>query len=128
MTQPPTRIGLKSFLGNLLAVGMVWIGIDHFRNAAFFDSIIPSWLPAHHALTLISGFFEIAGGIGLVIPRLRHAAALGLAALYIAVFPANINMALHPSPTYGHTAIVLLWLRLPLQFVLIQWAIWLSRG
>jgi uncharacterized membrane protein len=106
---------------------MVWIGAAHFYNSQFFDRIIPNWLPSHHTLTLVSGFFEIAGGVGLIIPPFRRAAAWGLAALYVAVFPANINMALHPSPAYGHLAVALLWLRLPLQFVLIRWALWLSK-
>jgi uncharacterized membrane protein len=124
---PLSTPNVKCVLRTVLAVGMVWIGIAHFRNAAFFDSIIPNWLPSHHALTLISGFFEIAGGVGLLIPRLRRPAGLGLVALYVAVFPANVNMVVHPPPTHTHLYIALLWLRLPMQLVLIKWALWASK-
>ena len=123
---PPPRSPLKLISTAVLSVGMLWIGLAHFYNSEFFDRIIPNWLPAHHTLTLVSGFFEIAGGVGIMIPALRRAAAIGLVLLYIAVFPANINMALHPPAKYSHE-VALLWLRLPLQFVLIAWALWLSK-
>ena len=68
-------------------------------------------------------FFEILGGAGLLAPPARRAAAWGLIALYVAVFPANVNMALHDVPIEGrHFPDWALWLRLPLQGVLIGWA------
>ena len=81
------------------------------------------------ALVYVSGFFEALGGAGLLVPRVRRAAAWGLVALYVAVFPANLNMAMnhisldeaHPIPTPA------LWIRLPLQLVLIAWAWWFTR-
>ena len=77
---------------------------------------------------LISGFFEILGGAGLLVPPTRRAAAWGLIALYVAVFPANVNMALHDVPIEGrHFPAWALWLRLPLQGVLIAWAWWLTQ-
>jgi len=124
----PPRNTAKRLLRWLLALSMVWIGIKHFTSPALFESIVPNYLPVHHALVLISGFFEIAGGIGLLLPFVRRAAGLGLVLLYIAVFPANINMALHPPPGYDTETIrVILWLRLPLQALLIAWALWVSR-
>ena len=69
------------------------------------------------------------GGTGLLVPKTRRLAAWGLIALYLAVFPANINMAwnhLQLSPT-GTIPIWALWARLPLQGVLIAWAYWLTR-
>ncbi|WP_394847650.1 hypothetical protein LZC95_09325 [Pendulispora brunnea] len=73
-----------------------------------------------------SGFFEIAGGVGLLLPVTQRLAAWGLIALYVAVFPANVNMAVNrisldpkrPIPTY------LLWQRLPFQLLFIAWAWW----
>ncbi|MEO2088524.1 MAG: hypothetical protein ABGY75_03380, partial [Gemmataceae bacterium] len=51
--------------------------------------------PAPRALVLSSGFFEILGGLGLLLARTGRLASFGLIALYIAVFPANIHMATH---------------------------------
>jgi uncharacterized membrane protein len=117
----------KTALRVLLAAGMVYTGIAHFRNPEPFVSIVPDWLPAHRELVAVSGFFEILGGVGLVIPPVSRAAAWGLIALYIAVFPANVNMAVQDIPMDGRHFGWLLWLRLPLQAVLIAWAWWYTR-
>ena len=76
----------------------------------------------------LSGGFEIFGGLGLLIPQTRRAAAWGLVALLIAVFPANIYMATNPLDA-GAASIgpVLRWARLPLQLVLIWWLLWCTR-
>ena len=55
-------------------------------------------LPAHLALVYVSGVAEIAGGLGLILPRTRRAAAWGLVLLLLAVFPANVNMAVNHLP------------------------------
>ncbi len=103
-------------------------GTLHFLSPAPFIKIVPDYLPAPALLVYVSGFFEILGGIGLLIPPLRRAAAWGLVALFIAVFPANVNMAVNDIVLQGIPHIPLLyWLRLPLQAVLIAWAWWLSR-
>jgi uncharacterized membrane protein len=77
---------------------------------------------------VISGIAEILGGLGLIVPATRRLAAWGLIALYVAVFPANLNMALNHLPL-GTTPVAtwLLWARLPLQLVLIVWAYWYTR-
>jgi len=97
---------------------MLSAGALHFARPQFFISIVPTYLPYPAALVAVSGAAEILGGIGLLVPRTRRFSAWGLIALYICVFPANINMALHP----GHYPTALLWLRLPFQGVLIVWA------
>jgi len=76
----------------------------------------------------ISGAFEILGGLGLLIPALRRAAAWGLVALLIAVFPANIYMVTDPVAV-GAASIspLVLWGRLPLQLVFIAWVLWATR-
>ena len=79
----------------LLAAGMMVTGVLHFVRPEGFVAIVPSYLPAPYVLVLVSGFFEVLGGAGLLVPRVRRAASLGLIALYVAVFPANVNMALH---------------------------------
>jgi uncharacterized membrane protein len=108
---------------------MMSIGALHFFVPAPFVKIVPSALPAPFALVLISGFFEMLGGAGLLVPRVRRAASIGLVLLYLAVFPANINMAMHPeiSAPYG-IPLWSLWARLPLQAVFIAWALWVGGG
>jgi uncharacterized membrane protein len=109
----------------VLAVVMASIGIMHFTAPAFFVSIVPAWLPAPESLVIVSGAFEVLGAAGLLVPRARRAASFGLAALYVAVFPANINMTLHPELGHG-LPLWALWARLPLQAVLIAWALWVG--
>jgi uncharacterized membrane protein len=112
----------------VLVVFMVAIGIAHFVAPADFASVIPHFLPAPVALVLVSGVCEIAGGIGLLVARVRRLASYGLVALYVAVFPANLNMALTGAAPEGvHLAPVLLWLRLPFQIVFIVWALGVGR-
>lgn len=108
---------------------MVAIGITHFTSPSGFVKIVPAFLPAPLALVYISGFFEIAGGVGLLFERTRRMAGYGLIALYVAVFPANINMAANEiQPADGHISPALMWLRLPFQVAFIALAWWLARG
>ena len=111
----------------VLAAFMVFAGVEHFLHPAPFVQIVPDYLPAHRMLVYVSGFFEILGGVGLLIPPVSRYAAWGLIALFIAVFPANVTMALKNMPVFGGYHPVLLWLRLPLQLVLIAWAWRLTR-
>jgi uncharacterized membrane protein len=120
---------LRTVLRWVLAAAMVAIGISHFVDPAPFVAIVPPFLPAALALVYISGVFEILGGLGLIPPLTRRAAGIGLVALYIAVFPANIYMAVADVPMNGqHLPTAALWGRLPLQFVLMAWALWVSRS
>lgn len=116
---------LKTALKLLLAVFMIFVGVQHFRAPDPFVKIVPTYLPKALLLVYISGFFEILGGIGLLIPLLTPYAAWGLIALYVAVFPANLNMAMDPA-LHGGAPAWLLWMRLPLQLVLILWAWWFT--
>jgi uncharacterized membrane protein len=77
-------------------------------------------------MVYISGVAEIAGGIGLLLRPFRRAAAWGLVALLVAVFPANIYMALDRVGADGVPGWVL-WARLPLQAVLIWWVLWCTK-
>ncbi len=119
---------MKTALRWLLTVVMVGAGVNHFVNPASYVEIMPAVLPAPLALVYISGVAEILGGLGLILPATRKLAAWGLIALLIAVFPANVNMAVNelplradPIPTW------LLWARLPLQLVAIAWCYWFTR-
>ena len=114
-----TMLVLKWALG----LAMMAVGVLHFVSPKGFERIVPKWLPAPRAIVYVSGFFEIAGGLGLLIPFTQVAAAWGLIALYVAVFPANVNMEVNDLPL-GKTKLPkgALWLRLPFQAVFIGWA------
>ena len=100
----------------LVAILFTLVGIRHFTSPEFFTAIVPPYLPSPLALVYISGVAEIAGGIGVLVPATRRWAGYGLLALLVAVYPANIHMALNPDqfPDMSPTA---LWVRLPFQFV-----------
>lgn len=123
-----TRSRLRIALRWLLAFAMIAIGLLHFVDPAPFIAIMPPWIPWHRAMVLISGAFEILGGLGLLHPKTRPAAGWGLIALYIAVFPANIHMAINDVPLDGeHLPPAVLWGRLPLQLLFMAIAYWVSR-
>lgn len=102
-------------------------GILHFVVPRYFVEVVPSYLPAPRALVAVSGAAEIAGGIGIMSRRWRGAAGIGLIMLLVAVFPANVEMlrqarARDASPWFQAA----LWLRLPMQALLI-WMAWRLR-
>jgi uncharacterized membrane protein len=118
----------KAGLRWLLTLFMVAAGINHFRDPGAYLAMMPSALPWPHALVAVSGVAEVAGGLGLILPSTRRWAAWGLVALLVAIFPANINMAVNHIPLGGRPVSPLfLWLRLPLQLPLIAWAYWYTR-
>lgn len=103
----------------LLSAGFLTAGVLHFVRPESYMGIVPDYLPAHRALVLVSGAAEIAGGLGLLVPRVRVAAGRGLILLLVLVFPANVDMALHAERHSIPAS--LLWARLPLQGALIWW-------
>ncbi|MCB9603114.1 MAG: DoxX family protein [Sandaracinus sp.] len=110
----------------LLALLYALAGLNHFLDPGFYLRMMPPYLPWHEGLVALSGVAEIALGLAVLLPRLRPWAGLGLVALLLAVFPANLHMALHPEdfasfPSWG------LYLRLPVQVLLIAWAWWATR-
>ena len=117
---------LKIFLKYLLCVFFVLAGLNHFINPAFYLKIMPPFLPSHLLLVYLSGFFEMVLGGMILVSALTHIAAWGLIVLLIAIFPANIHMAINPQ-LYPEINPVVLWLRLPLQAVFIAWAYWLAQ-
>lgn len=113
-----------------LAAFVIGTGVMHFVTPQFFIDIVPDYLPAPELLVAVSGVFEILGGIGLLVPMTRRFAAFGLIALFIAVFPANVHMALHQITPTGAPALPawMPWARLPLQAALIWWAYTIARS
>ena len=105
-----------------LAVLMVFAGVMHFVVPGLYEQIVPRVLPMKRAIVYVSGVAEIALGAGILFPQTQVLAAWGLIALYVAVFPANINMAVN-AERFRVVPEPLLWARLPLQALVIAW-IW----
>lgn len=110
--------GLRFLLSGL----MVGVGILHFASPAFFVELMPRAIPVglHVPLVWLSGVFEILGGLGLFPERTRRLSAFGLMALYVAVFPANVRMALDPA--HFHVPAWAAYARLPFQLLFLAWA------
>jgi len=121
---------LKRLLLWLMGIFYVVGGINHFANTGFYMPMMPPYLPWHLALIYLSGVAEIVLGIAVLVPSLRPLAAWGIILLLIAVFPANLHIALHNVPLGGRTEGLGIWnwVRLPLQAVLIAWAWWYTRA
>lgn len=112
----------------LVAIAMTAIGVLHFTSPAGFVAIVPRALPAPLLLVYVSGVAEIAGGVGLLVPRVRRAASIGLVALYVCVFPANLNMAINDvQPEGAHIPRAVLYARLPFQALFIAVALWVGK-
>jgi uncharacterized membrane protein len=108
----------------VLAIFFIVAGCLHFVFPASYMKIIPPWLPWPFALVAISGIAEIAGGLGVLFQRARRLAGYGLILLSLAVLPANVQMLLNAHAAgSGLLWQTLLFMRLPLQLVLIFW-IW----
>ena len=113
-----------------IGTGMTFIftGISHFVAPDTFMKLMPPPIPEPLLMIYVSGFFEILGGIGLIVSRTKRFAGYGLILLLLAVFPANVyvareNVQLGGLMNYSFYQ----WFRLPLQFVLIFWVWWTSR-
>lgn len=106
-----------------LSAFFIGAGVMHFLHPKTYERIVPSMLPAPGAIVAISGIAEIAGGVGVLVPATRRAAAWGLVVLLVAVFPANLYVAWDHVPLPGIMGQRWAqWLRLPLQLPLIAWA------
>ena len=118
----------------LFVMGPLYVvaGVLHFVVPELYVQIVPPMLPAPLALVYLSGIAEIAVGVGVLLPRTRRYAAWATAAVLLAVFPANVYMATHGVvveglPGGGDPSEIVRWGRLPLQGVLILWALWYTR-
>jgi uncharacterized membrane protein len=119
----------KRVLLVLMGAFYVFSGTMHFLRPDAYLPMMPAYLPAHAALIFWSGVAEVACGLGVLVPQTRVLAAWGTIALLVAIFPANLHVALHDVPLFGATegAGVWNWVRLPFQLVLIAWAWWYTR-
>lgn len=124
MTGPKDRLRVPALYA--LAVFFVAAGVNHFVNPGFYLAMMPPYVPLHREVVWLSGILEVAGGVAVLVPRARAMAGWGLIALLLAIFPANLHMALNPElyPDFGAGA---LWARLPFQALFIAWAWWATR-
>jgi uncharacterized membrane protein len=108
----PPRFALGAFF--LVA------GLMHFLKPKPYVAIVPDALPRKRELVYVSGVAELAGAAGVLPDRTRRAAGWWLIATLIAVFPANVNMAVN-ADRFRSVPEPLLWARLPVQGLLIAW-------
>ena len=102
--------------------GMLLSGVNHVVNPKPYLAIMPRYLPAHRELVALSGVAEALSGAGALLPATRRQAGWLSVATLLAVFPANVDMALHPE-RYPKIPRWALWGRLPLQAWMV-WAVW----
>ncbi|AWK05080.1 DoxX family protein [Flavobacterium crocinum] len=105
----------------LMALLYIMAGINHFRKPGMYIKIIPPAFKNPKLINILSGAAEIILGILLTLPFTRSFAAWGIIALLIAVFPANVYMLQNKKAGFGLPRWIL-FVRLPLQLVLIYWA------
>lgn len=125
MLQLPKRRGRGLAL---LGLSVFWVvaGVNHFVSPDFYVPMMPPYLPGHLELVYLSGVFEILGGVLVLVPRVRAMAGWGLVALLLAIFPANIHMAISPE-LFPDMSTSVLYARLPFQAVFLAWAYWATR-
>lgn len=129
-----SKIGLNPIISirsnARIATGITFIftGATHFLIPGKYLEMMPPFITAPLVMVYISGFFEILGGIGLIVPWTKRMSAYGLIALLLAVFPANVYVALNNIQLGGFMSDPFYqWMRLPLQFVLIGWVLFVSK-
>lgn len=108
-----------------LAIAMVVAGVSHWLNPVPFLQHLPPWVPAAEALILATGVLEVLLGLALLLrPPWRRRVGLALAAFFVAVFPANVYVAVAGVEVDGLPGGWYPWLRLPLQVLFVAWALW----
>ena len=118
----------------LLAAFFTFAGTMHFVRPRAYEAIMPPYVPAHREAVAASGIAEIAGGLAVIPSTTRRLAGWWLIGVLIAVFPANVHMALHPDEVAkkgvpaDRIPAWLLWARLPLQPLVMLWARRATRG
>jgi uncharacterized membrane protein len=124
-----SRRWLRAGFRLALAFFFVAAGVMHFVLPEFCLRIMPPYLPWPLVLVYLSGACEILGGLAVVPVATRRFAGFGLIALLVAVFPANIQMAIDPEVVADwNIPVWILWLRLPFQGVLIAWVYWVTSS
>jgi uncharacterized membrane protein len=116
---------MRSALRKLAGPFFIGAGALHFVRPEPYRAIMPPYVPAPDVMVALSGVAEAAGGAGLLVPGARRWSSWWLVATLIAIFPANVHMALHPERYARHVpgGRVGLYVRLPFQLVFIAWVL-----
>jgi uncharacterized membrane protein len=117
---------LKTPLLWLMGIFYIGNGVNHFVNSEFYLPLMPPYLPLHLELIYLSGLAELVLGIAVLVASVRRLAAWGIILLLIAIFPANVHVALYNVSLGGaeEGAGIWNWVRLPFQAVFVAWAWW----
>lgn len=117
---------LRKIFTVLLVVFWVAAGVNHFIAPEFYLQIMPPYLPWHLGLVYLSGVAEIVGGVAVAFPKARRWAGWFLLLVLLAVFPANIHMAVNEIQIDGGDVPTwALWARLPVQVLFGAWVWWI---
>jgi uncharacterized membrane protein len=120
---------MKTVLLYVMVLFYVLAGANHFVQPDVYLPMMPPYLPWHRGLIYLSGIAEVGFPLAMLVPAWRRTAAWGLILTLIAIFPANLHIAVHNVPLFGRPEGfgVWNWVRLPFQAVLIAWAWWYTR-
>ncbi len=99
-------------------------GVAHFVKPDVFVPLVPSYLPAPKLLVYVSGVFEVLGGLGVLLSSVRVYAGWGLIAMLAVFLVVHIYMVRDPDGRFEALPTWMLWVRIPLQFVLMAWVYW----
>lgn len=111
----------------LMAAIYILAGINHFRAPEFYLRMMPPYIPNHELMILLSGVAEVLLGVLLLFGRTRKLASLGIIAMLIVFFTVHIYMLQERHTVFADIPEAILWIRIPLQFVLIYWAYWVGK-
>ena len=112
-----------------LGIALAVAGVAHFAAPEPFVQHLPDWVPGARALVAVTGLIEIALGIALALVRTRRRLIGRLTAAYlVAVFPANVYVAISGTDVEGQPGGIYPWLRLPFQALFVAWALWSTTG
>ncbi|HKV00032.1 MAG TPA: DoxX family protein [Vineibacter sp.] len=107
-----------------LAIALIFAGVDHLVMPGRYLPMMPQAVPFPATVVLLTGLCEIAGAIGLLVPRTRRLAGIMLAIYFVCVFPANIRNAVHGVVVDGLPTVAwYYWVRLLFQPLVILWAL-----
>lgn len=122
------RAGIRSWARNGMAAAFVVAGIGHLAQPLPFEQHLPGWVPGAAALVFVTGILEIALGAALALWRnRRQQVGRVIAAYLVAVFPANVYVAVAGIDVDGQPGGAYPWLRLPLQALFVVWVLWTTR-
>ena len=109
----------------VLALFLIYAGVQHFIKPAFYEPFVPAFLPAKTIIVYISGVVEVVLGVLMLIPKYTKLGASGIMWLMIAFLPIHIWDLISETPAIGsHKAAMI---RLPFQFLFIAWAYGIRR-